>query len=268
MGKFDGVLLVSDFDDTLTNSEGEVSRKNYEALEYFTRSGGIFTVDTGRALPAFRHRLPYVPVNAPVILSNGAVIYDFSSETELYRSLMPDRVRQDCSDLAEILPEIGFEAYNGDDIYVHNPNRATMAHLEKVKLEYTVCPIADMPLPWTKVIFEQRHETLEELARVIGERYSGHYEAVFSNPYLLEMTAAGCNKGTSMLRVASMLGIGREHIYAAGDNMNDLAMLRAAARGFAPQGCEVLEKSGAVAVSPKDGDPAADIVEYLDGIYT
>ena len=44
MGKFDGVLLASDFDNTLLNTETarrtgaevpEVSRRNREALEYF-----------------------------------------------------------------------------------------------------------------------------------------------------------------------------------------------------------------------------------------
>ena len=49
MGKFDGVLLASDFDNTLLNTETarrtgaevpEVSRRNWEALEYFMAGAG------------------------------------------------------------------------------------------------------------------------------------------------------------------------------------------------------------------------------------
>ena len=51
MGKFNGVLLVSDFDDTLYGSDLRVSEENRRALDYFTGAGGIFTVATGRAHP-------------------------------------------------------------------------------------------------------------------------------------------------------------------------------------------------------------------------
>ena len=53
MGKFDGVLLVSDFDDTLYGSDLTVSGENVKAVRYFIEQGGCFTVATGRARPAF-----------------------------------------------------------------------------------------------------------------------------------------------------------------------------------------------------------------------
>ena len=53
MGKFDGVLLVSDFDDTLYDSHCQVPRRNLEALDRFLAQGGRFTVATGRAHRTF-----------------------------------------------------------------------------------------------------------------------------------------------------------------------------------------------------------------------
>ena len=53
MGKFDGVLLVSDFDDTLYGSDFTVSPENVHALTYFVQEGGTFTVATGRAHATF-----------------------------------------------------------------------------------------------------------------------------------------------------------------------------------------------------------------------
>ena len=47
MGKFDGVLLASDYDDTLYGTDMTVSAENVKAIEYFTAQGGTFTVATG-----------------------------------------------------------------------------------------------------------------------------------------------------------------------------------------------------------------------------
>ena len=75
MGKFDGVLLASDFDDTLYGSDYTVSEENVKALTYFTEEGGRFTVATGRAHATFAPVWKLSPINAPVVLSNGSALY-------------------------------------------------------------------------------------------------------------------------------------------------------------------------------------------------
>ena len=40
MGKFDDILLVSDFDRTLTNKEDGIPQANLEAIADFMREGG------------------------------------------------------------------------------------------------------------------------------------------------------------------------------------------------------------------------------------
>ena len=90
MGKFDGVLLASDFDDTYYSNEGVVAPANLEALAYFEAQGGRFTISTGRAHRTFAPLLHLTPVNAPVILANGAQLYDFEKEELLAEFTMPD----------------------------------------------------------------------------------------------------------------------------------------------------------------------------------
>ena len=89
MGKFDGVLLASDFDNTILNTElprrtgcpiPPISQRNVEALRYFMDNGGRFAVATGRALPAFRMFAEQVPMNAPAVGCNGGALYDFKTE--------------------------------------------------------------------------------------------------------------------------------------------------------------------------------------------
>ena len=87
MGKFDGVLIASDFDNTMVYTEGAlrsggpvpaISRENWDAIGYFMAQGGTFSVATGRALPSFASVMDGVPMNGPTVLFNGAAIYDFA----------------------------------------------------------------------------------------------------------------------------------------------------------------------------------------------
>ena len=147
MGKFDGVLLVSDFDDTLYGTDLTVSQENVEAIAYFTAEGGRFTVATGRARPAFAPCASLVPINAPVILSNGSALYDFAREEMVCETFLPGRVQEDLMELTFVVPEIGLEAYRGDDIYLHNPYIITRNHLARVGVPGEERAIREHPRP-------------------------------------------------------------------------------------------------------------------------
>ena len=63
MRKFNGLLLVSDFDNTLVYTEEAlqkcvdmppVSDENRAAIEYFMANGGIFSVATGAPSPPLK----------------------------------------------------------------------------------------------------------------------------------------------------------------------------------------------------------------------
>ena len=57
MGIFDGVLLVSDFDDTLVNRKKQLPERTKQALEWFVSQGGLFTLASGRGLePSLRKK--------------------------------------------------------------------------------------------------------------------------------------------------------------------------------------------------------------------
>ena len=80
MGKFDGVLLCTDLDDTLLTYDKRVSEGNVKALNYFMDNGGRFTFATGRVPRGAKLRREYIEPNAPMVCANGAGIYDFKTE--------------------------------------------------------------------------------------------------------------------------------------------------------------------------------------------
>ena len=268
MGKFDGVLLVSDFDDTLYGEDMRITRENVEALTYFTGQGGVFTVATGRAKPNFAPHARSVPINAPVILSNGSALFDYRTGEMVYQTFLPQRVRGDLEEVARAIPSIGFEAYHLDQIYTYQPNAVTRRHLDRAGMTAREIPIGDMPLPWSKVILQQRSEVLLEVQRYMLERWAEHYEVIFSNPVLLELTRKGSSKGGMVEYLARRLGVQRRHIYCIGDNQNDIPMLAVSAIPFAPSNCAPEVRAwGARILGSCEESCVAQAIRILDELY-
>ena len=80
MGIFDGYLLVSDMDGTLFDDNKEVSAENKAAIDRFMAGGGKFTVATGRMRLAVERYFSEITINAPAIMHNGALVYDFEKD--------------------------------------------------------------------------------------------------------------------------------------------------------------------------------------------
>ena len=78
MGKFDGILICSDWDGTLFCG-GEVPRGSVEAIKYFQSEGGIFTICSGRQPSFLREYGHFVTPNTYALCYNGALICDLES---------------------------------------------------------------------------------------------------------------------------------------------------------------------------------------------
>ena len=77
--KFKNVLLASDFDGTLADCNGIIPESVISAIKYFMSEGGRFTVCTGRIFQGF-HLYSEEYINAPVLLGNGAMAYDYKNK--------------------------------------------------------------------------------------------------------------------------------------------------------------------------------------------
>lgn len=280
MGIFDGVLLASDFDNTLIYTEAalrtgapmpELSEKNRAALERFMAEGGRFTVATGRALAAFIKYADKVPMNAPGIVCNGAALYDFAAGGYLDTVMLDARARERGQAVLERFPAVAAEAYHIENvIHAVHPNEITRQHERLTKVSVVEsASLLEVPLPLGKVLFEADHETLEAVKAFLADQgWARDYELIFSGRTLLEMTARGADKGGMVCRLAERLGISMDHVYCVGDEANDIPMLRAAAEGFAPANCvPAVRDSGATIVADARDSALADVVAHLEAKY-
>ena len=276
MGKFTGLLLASDYDNTLTYTEEAlrlcqpmppVSDANQAAIRYFMAEGGIFSVATGRALPSFETVRQGLPMNGPTILFNGAAIYDFRKGEYLYTAFLPDTVRPHIMQVLDAWPEAAVELYHDDNaIFALHANELTLRHLHLTHEATTMLDTIDQaPSPISKALFEIVPEHMEALHRYIAAQpWASLYEVVPSSAFLLELTAKGACKGDMVRHLADMLHIKPQDIYCVGDHANDIGMLRASAIPFAPANAiESVHQVPGIHILPdaRDGAIAAMIRE-------
>ena len=281
MGKFTGVLLVSDFDNTLVYTESalkglapmpELLPENRQAIEYFMAEGGTFSIATGRALPSFEIVRPGLPMNGPAILFNGAAIYDFKAEQYLCTAFLPDTVRPHIMQVLDAWPEAAVELYHDDNaIFALHANELTLAHLHLTHEATEMLETIDQaPSPISKALFEIVPEKMAALHRyVTGMPWASRYEIVPSSSFLLELTAKGASKGDMVQRLAQLLHIAPQNIYCVGDHANDLGMLTVSAIPFAPANAiECVRQVPGIHILPDARNGAiAALIRQLDERY-
>jgi Cof subfamily protein (haloacid dehalogenase superfamily) len=281
MGKFDGVLIASDYDNTMAFTEGSlftgtppppVSEKNRKAVEYFMAEGGIFSVSTGRALPAFDAVRGDVPMNGPTVLFNGAAIYDYATEKYLHTAFLPEAIRDHVTEILDAVGQLAFKIYHDNNsIFVVNPNEYTERHKHLTHLPAVTLPsIWEAPSPILKVVFEETLDVQQKVLDFIATRpWRGEYEVVSSSDHLLEVTVHGANKGGMVRKLAEILGIEQRHVYTMGDHANDIPMLEFAHMGFCPLNAidSVKAVPGVRILSNCWDDATAEMIEILDQLY-
>lgn len=267
-GKFEGYLLVADFDDTFCPEHGApVPEENRRAAQDFMDEGGLFTIATGRDVRSYYSIRDKFTVNAPLVLSNGAVIFDGESGESWYESFLPFSCRSDLLAARDAFPGTGMEVHRGADVRVCGSNATLEKHLSRMGVPVSEADPGHILYPWTKVVLvapdeiRAESETAHALCAWIAAQFPGRYEAVPSGA-LVDVVAAGSDKGSGVRRLAEFLDILPENIVCIGDGWNDIPMLRAAGRAFAPETAlpEVLALPGVT----KLGTPGRCIRDVID----
>jgi len=85
-------LYISDLDGTLLQSNSTLSPFTVQALQRFIQAGGLFSVATARTWEsAQRNKFldPVLPLSVPVVLMNGALIYDTQARRYVQKEYIP-----------------------------------------------------------------------------------------------------------------------------------------------------------------------------------
>lgn len=229
---FSKYLIVTDLDGTLFDTEQTVPKKSIDALNRFKDNGGIFTFATGRDIMFIKRRFPFLIdlINAPAIMSNGALTYDFFTEQPLQSlTFKKDVICDVLTKVNERFPDAPFQVTLLNGFSVVNPDDYYFKRFEKLEdvVEYSnkfVVPNKEI----AAVNFIDRDlERINKIAEFVESLDDAFdFEKVFSESFIYELLPKGATKGNAVNLLRNEYP-GRK-IVSAGDWYNDMSVLKSA----------------------------------------
>jgi len=285
MGKYTGILLVSDWDRTVTGPDRKIPPANTEAVLRFLAGGGRLSIATGHTRVSHGSRWDQLPSNAPHIVFNGAEIFDYAAGRSLWQGPLPERAEALFASLLAKHPRLHFEIQCPTESYVFGEDMGLAEIMKQMGVPIRVSPLAEVPHPriqfavygtpggpggpgegaaepdWFRYSNPEADALFGGITAEINAPGTGCF-ASRSLPFLIEVQAAGCTKGEAARRLLDMLGC--HTLVCCGDALNDLSLLRAADRAFvAGDGARELLEMGFEVTAPSSAGVLADAIGRL-----
>lgn len=266
MGKFDGILLCTDLDDTLLTDDKRVSEKNKRTIDYFKSEGGLFTFVTGRVPFGARLILEYVTPNAPVVCFNGGGIYDFRENKMLWSRTLTHDALSAVEYVDKLFDFVGIEICTEEKVYFSKINAKVREHQVLECLPDNDLDYHDIPEVWQKVLFmTEEHELPQVREAISAAPFADKYTFVKSSPWYYELLPKNTDKGEGLLQLARLCGIDRRNTIAVGDNENDLSMIKKAGIGIAVKNAVKSVKIAAAHVTvDNNSDAIAAVIDLIE----
>ena len=265
MGRFDGILILTDMDGTLLNSAGELSPGNRRALAYFMEQGGRFSVATGRSKAGMEHFLPEMGINAPAVIYNGSVVYDFERDAPVWTCPVGEDGYHLAKAVAAAFPDVGVEVYDLHHPYVVQENAITRRHFQYVKMVWDQRAAEDIPQPWLNLLLTREAERMPALRAYVEQEFPDTFFLQYSAPHYLEVEHRMANKGAGALRLRDWLDVAPDRLYTVGDGTNDVELLSCTVKRCAPaNACPELRALSPHLLPDCDHDALAALVADIE----
>ena len=260
-------VVATDLDGTIVRTDGSISDRTRAALAAAEAAGAMVVIVTGRPPRWLRDIAEDTGHHGLAIAANGAIVWDLHTEAVVASyPLQGDTVREIADLLRAEIPELGFAVESVGASFGHEPayrprwmpdGSTVVAELEAL-----------LSRPVAKLL--ARHEGLtadELLARaraVVGSELATLTHS--SREGLLEISAAGVTKASTLTTVCEEHGYAARDVTAFGDMPNDLPMLAWAGHSVAVANAhpEVLAAVDEVTAS-NDDDGVAQVLERWFG---
>ncbi|MBD5632653.1 MAG: HAD family phosphatase [Clostridia bacterium] len=271
MKKLNYKLIVSDFDGTLIDDNGKISPEVNSAINEYVACGGIFAVCTGRMLCSILPTVRDLGLKGLVVAHQGTVIAEIESGKLIKYGGMKSRdVAEVCKHLEELNRLIN--VYSDDVMYTTvNKNESYLKIYEDIvgidskyvdgkMSEFVVEKDLFCQKVSVLVAPEEREWLYEELSKRLGKKF----DVTCSASVLVEISPLSDNKGEALKFLAKHYNVPIEKTVAAGDNLNDLPMVKAAGIGVAVGNAteKLKEAADFVSVTNNQGAVAQIIKKY------
>jgi len=259
-------LIGTDLDGTIIPFDRPISQRTIEAFTTAHDLGVAIFFVTGRP-PRWMREVRENFDFGTGICGNGALLYDFRAETILESWLIdPKELIKGAAALRKVIPGATFAVENFDGFHRearYNPR------WDKGQDDRGVSLIEEhLSKPAIKFLVRSESEEVsaDEMLALADASVGEFLTVTHSNPHesLLEISAQGVSKGSTLARVAAELKISAEDAVTFGDNPNDLSMLAWSGRSYAMKSGHPSTHAIATGIAPEcNEDGVAQVIEEL-----
>ncbi|HET8717953.1 MAG TPA: HAD family hydrolase [Nocardioidaceae bacterium] len=259
-------LVATDLDGTLLHTDGSVTPRTRRVLAALEEQGVLVVFVTGRPIRWMDDLWEHVGGHGVAVCSNGAVVYDVHARRVARARTLDPRVAVEVGGLLRTtIPGTSFAVENAHGFArepgfmprVPPPDGVRVAPLEQIAAADTVKLLA-------------RHEELdpqrfwERVEELAGDRVTTTWS---STGALVEISAAGVTKASTLQLLCDEHGIGPDEVVAFGDMPNDLPMLAWAGTAYAMANAHPTVSALASRRAPSnEDDGVAAVLEELFGL--
>lgn len=253
-------LVAVDIDGTLVTDTKELLPETKADIHRFIENGGVFVLATGRPTPGIRRyvaELDLVRLGGYVISYNGARIFDLKNGKLLFQKNIPLNCYSRIFDAAEQLG-LALTGYKNDLAVTQKANDRYFV-METSINGLEICRVPDLKTEFTyetpKFLITGEPDFLSDAEVKLRSMLSDLPLTVFrSEPFFLEITARGCDKGTAILQLAEELHLRQDETMACGDGFNDVTMLQSVSFGVAMQNAQLPAKQAAQYITDSNNE--------------
>lgn len=267
--KLDIQLIALDLDDTLLNSQAQISEKNIEVLRRCAALGIYVVLCSGRAesgiLPFVRAlNLAGLEAGRYIVAINGSSVFDLHKRLQIHSQLVSGEVLLEADDEAEKFG-LHSEVYTPDAIFYGKETEWTLMDCKLCNIQGRQVDDYKKLLEkgFSKMLVAGEADKIQQLQTKMRARLGERAEVFTSKPVFLEIMPRNVGKGEALLWLADHIGLDPKKTIAFGDGMNDENMILKCGYGVGMKNGQQHIKDVASFVTEKtnDEDGVGDFIE-------
>lgn len=251
-------ILFLDLDNTLLDSDKQISSANHDAIRHIIHRGNMVVACSGRPLNGFLPILDGLHLNREgcyAIANNGGQIYDCFHKKNLFKkTLTMEEVRYIFKEADT--RHLHCQTYDSDFLMLRKLDEEAEFYLKGTLCKPKIVPslpdgMTEEPIKLLLVELHD-HARLDQFRIEMEPWARGRVSLFWSSPYYMEVVREGVSKGAAVKLLCEMLKIPIENSIGAGDSENDIPMLKACHLGCAMSNATVACKSAADYITEND----------------
>ncbi|MFD1990701.1 Cof-type HAD-IIB family hydrolase [Paenibacillus nicotianae] len=259
--------IVSDLDGTLLDANQRISPYIQQRIRAFTANGGHFTLATGRSLISVQPFIELLHLTNPIILYNGAKIYDPLQACFLEEKFLSlSHVQWIFNHYYNIRQPFDLDLllFYQEQIYCTRITPKIQRWIDKEQVEVQVVTLASLEQvasQITKMMLLGEPESL-----TLFQLQIEMLNTVKSEQDILEILPFGTSKGTALQQLITMTGSQHDEFLTVGDHLNDIEMIQLTRHGVAMQNAhpELKHVANWITAKTNNEDALIEVIDYVE----